>query len=220
MGALRVETGPDGVATVLYDVPGEPVNTLRDTFQQDFDEFFGKLAGDSSVKSSVIASSKRDSFIVGADVEMLARLKTPTEATALARGGQQAMQRLEDLGKHKPVVAAIHGPALGGGLELALACTYRIASDDRKTQLGQPEVQLGLIPGGGGTQRLPALIGIAQAIDLILTGKSVRAAKARKLGLVGDVVPRAILVEVARRRARELAGGERRIERDKVERNA
>ena len=217
MGALRTETGPDGVATVLYDVPGEPVNTLRDTFQQDFAETFGKLAEDPAVKAIVIASAKPDSFVVGADVEMLARVKTATEATALARGGQQAMQRLEELGKRKPVVAAIHGPALGGGLELALAATYRIASDDRKTQLGQPEVQLGLIPGAGGTQRLPQLIGIAQALDLILTGKSVRAQKARKLGLVDEVVPKAILIDVARRRARELAAGELRIQRNKVE---
>jgi len=217
MGALRVETGPDGVATVLYDVPGEPVNTLRDSFQQDFDDVFGKLAGDSAVKAIVIVSAKRDSFIVGADVEMLARMKTAMEATALARGGQQAMQRLEDLGRQKPVVAAIHGPALGGGLELALAATYRIATDDRKTQLGQPEVQLGLIPGAGGTQRLPQLIGIAQALDLILAGKSVRAQKARKLGLVDEVVPKAILLDVARRRARELATGELRVQRGKVE---
>src|SRR5256885_8805263 len=127
------------------------------------------------------------------------------------------MQGRVDEGNGKPVVAAIHGAALGGGLELALACTYRIASDDRRTQLGQPEVQLGLIPGAGGTQRLPHLIGIAQALDLILTGKSVRAQKARKLGLVDEVVPKAILLEVARRRARELAAGELRIERGKVE---
>src|SRR5258705_12187814 len=217
MGAMRIETAPDGVATVLYDVPGEQMNTLRDSFEREFDEAFGKLAEDASVKAIVLASGKPDSFIVGADVEMLARMKTALEATALARGGQQAMQRLEDLGRRKPVVAAIHGPALGGGLELALAATYRIASDDRKTQLGQPEVQLGLIPGAGGTQRLPALIGIAQALDLILSGKSVRAQKARKLGLVDEVVPKAILLDVARRRARELASGELKIERNKVE---
>src|SRR3954466_8225739 len=215
--ALRFETGADGVALVLYDVPGEPVNTLRESFQQEFDEAFGKLAGDAAVKAVVLASAKPDSFVVGADVEMLARVKTATEATALARGGQQAMQRLEDLGKRKPVVAAIHGPALGGGLELALACTYRVASDDRRTQLGQPEVQLGVIPGAGGTQRLPQLIGIAQALDLILAGKSGRAQKARKLGLVDEVVPKAILLAIARRRARELANGELRIERRKVE---
>ncbi|HET7788271.1 MAG TPA: fatty acid oxidation complex subunit alpha FadJ [Myxococcales bacterium] len=215
--ALRVETSADGVALVLYDVPGEPVNTLRDSFRQDFDEAFGRLAEDAGVKAIVIASAKPDSFVVGADVAMLARVTTAPEATALARAGQQAMQRLEDLGKRKPVVAAIHGPALGGGLELALACTYRIASDDRKTQLGQPEVQLGLIPGGGGTQRLPHLIGIAAALDMILAGNPVRAARARKLGLVDEVVPRAILLEVARRRALELASGALKIERKKVE---
>src|SRR5882672_2755281 len=114
MGALTVEVGPDGVATLLYDVPGEAVNTLRDTFQQDFEVAFGKLSEDASVKAIVLASGKPDSFVVGADVEMLARLKMAAEATALARGGQQAMQRLEDLGRQKPVVAAIHGPALGG----------------------------------------------------------------------------------------------------------
>ncbi len=215
--ALRVETGADGVALVLYDVPGEPVNTLRDTFQHDFEAAFGALAEDRAVKAIVIASAKPDSFVVGADVEMLSRVKTATEASALARGGQQAMQRLEDLGKRKPVVAAIHGPALGGGLELALACTYRIATDDRKTQLGQPEVQLGLLPGAGGTQRLPHLIGIAAALDMILAGAPVRPSKARKLGLVDEVVPKAILIDVARRRALELANGELRIERNKVE---
>ena len=217
MDALRIETGADGVALVLFDVPGEPVNTLRESFQRDFDEAFGKLAEDPAIKAIVFASAKPDSFVVGADVAMLARVKTAAEATAMARGGQQAMQKLEDLGKRKPVVIAIHGPALGGGLELALAGTYRIATDDRKTQLGQPEVQLGVIPGAGGTQRLPHLIGIAQALDMILAGKSVRAQKARKLGLVDEVVPRPILMEVARRRARELANGELRIERNKVE---
>ena len=217
MDNLRIETGADGVALVLFDVKGEAVNTLRESLQRDFDEAFGKLAEDPAVKAIVLASAKPDSFVVGADVAMLARLKTVAEATAMARGGQQAMQKLEDLGKRKPVVIAIHGPALGGGLELALAGTYRIASDDRKTQLGQPEVQLGVIPGAGGTQRLPQLIGIAQALDIILAGKSVRAQKARKLGLVDEVVPRPILMEVARRRARELANGELRIERNKVE---
>jgi len=217
MSVLRIETGPDGVALVLYDVPGEAVNTLRHGFQEEFEAAFGRLGEDSAVKAILLASAKPDSFVAGADIEMLSRIKTAAEASALARGGQQAMQRLEEAGKRKPVVAAIHGAALGGGLELALACTYRIASDDRGTQLGQPEVQLGLIPGAGGTQRLPHLIGIAQALDLILTGKSVRAQKARKLGLVDEVVPKAILLEVARRRARELAAGELRIERGKVE---
>src|SRR5438105_3017143 len=216
MSVLRIETGPDGVALVLYDVPGEAVNTLRHGFQEEFEAAFGRLGEDSAVKAILLASAKPDSFVAGADIEMLSRIKTAAEASALARGGQQAMRRLEEAGKRKPVVAAIHGAALGGGLELALACTYRIASDDRKTQLGQPEVQLGLIPGAGGTQRLPRLIGIADALDLILAGKSVRASKARRLGLVDEVVPRAILLEVARRRAAELASGALKPQRSRI----
>src|SRR5712692_46286 len=172
MGTFRFEVGADGVALLLMDVPGESANTLRSDFQEEFEQVFKRISEDAAIKGVVFASAKPDSFVMGADVEMLARVKTAAEATALARGGQQAMQKLEELGKKKPIVAAIHGPALGGGLELALACSYRIATDDKKTQLGQPEVQLGLIPGAGGTQRLPALIGIAHALDLILAGKS------------------------------------------------
>jgi len=175
--ALRTEIGADGVALVVYDVPGEPVNTLRDTFAAEFDEEFGRIATDPKVRAVVLTSGKPDGFVAGADVQMLSRVQNAAEATALARSAHQAMQRLENLSRQKPVVAAIHGAALGGGLELALACSYRIATDDRRTQLGLPEVQLGLIPGAGGTQRLPALIGIAQALDIILAGKSVRAAK-------------------------------------------
>src|SRR3954464_7206519 len=207
----------DGIASIFMDVPGEPVNTLRPDFEDELSGILSRLEGDGAVKAIVFTSGKPEGFIAGADVSMLARVRTQAEATALSRGGQQARARLEELGKRKPIVAAIHGAALGGGLEVALACTYRIATDDRRTQLGQPEVQLGLIPGAGGTQRLPQLIGIAQALDLILSGKSVRAAKAKKLNLVDEVVPRAILLDVARSRARELASGELRIERGKVE---
>ena len=173
-------------------------------------------AEDPAISSLVFTSGKADGFIAGADVQMLQRITTREEGTELARGGQQAMARLEELGKRKPIVAAIHGAALGGGLEVALACTYRVGTDDRKTQLGQPEVQLGLIPGAGGTQRLPRLIGIAQALDLILTGKSVRASKARRLGLLDEVVPRPILLEVAKRRAAELSSGALRPDRSRV----
>ena len=207
MNTLRLDIGADGVALLTFDVPGEPVNTLRSSFQDEFTEAAQKIADDPAVKAVVLVSGKADNFVVGADVQMLAAVKTQTEATALSRGGQAALTRLEELAARKPIVAAIHGPALGGGLELALACSYRIASDSPKTQLGLPEVQLGLIPGAGGTQRLPALIGIAQALDLILAGKTVRASKARRLGLVDEVVPRSILVELAKKRALELAAG-------------
>jgi 3-hydroxyacyl-CoA dehydrogenase/enoyl-CoA hydratase/3-hydroxybutyryl-CoA epimerase len=213
---FRLEAAGDGVGVVLMDVPGEPVNTLRGDFEQELDGLLRRAAEDPGITSLVFASGKPDGFIAGADVQALQTVKTREEAAMLSRGGQQAMARLEELGKRKPIVAAMHGAALGGGLEVALACTYRIATDDRKTQLGQPEVQLGLIPGAGGTQRLPRLIGIADALDLILTGKSVRASKARRLGLVDEVVPRPILLEVARRRAAELASGALRPDRSRV----
>ncbi|HEY2027579.1 MAG TPA: fatty acid oxidation complex subunit alpha FadJ [Myxococcales bacterium] len=217
MQSLRIETSADGVALLIFDVPGEAANTLRSSFQDDFEEALGKVMTDAQVKAIVLTSGKPDSFVMGADVEMLAQVKTQAEGAALSRGGQQSMQRLEDAAKEKPIVAAIHGPALGGGLELALACSYRIASDDKKTVLGLPEVQLGLLPGAGGTQRLPQLIGIAQALDIILAGKSVKASKARRLGLVDEVVPRSILIDVAKKRAIELATGKLRPERAKID---
>ncbi|MBL8957466.1 MAG: fatty acid oxidation complex subunit alpha FadJ, partial [Myxococcaceae bacterium] len=138
-------------------------------------------------------------------------IKTQADATAASKQGQAGFHRLENF--EKPVVAAIHGAALGGGLEWALACDYRIGSDSPKTQVGLPETQLGLIPGAGGTQRLPKLIGAQAALDLILTGKSLKAKKALKLGVLDELVPQPILRDVALRRARELAAGSLKVER-------
>lgn len=214
---FRFDLGQDGVATIFIDVPGEPVNTLREGFQDEFMTIAQKVATDDAVKSLVVISGKPDGFIAGADVNMLAKARSAAEAQAMSRAGQAAMDKLEELGRKKPVVAAIHGAALGGGLEFALACTYRIATDDRKTSLGLPEVQLGLLPGAGGTQRLPRLIGIAQALDIILAGKAVKAPKAKKLGIVDEVVPRPILLQVARQRAAELASKKLRVERKKLD---
>ena len=120
MSTFRIDVGQDGVALLLMDVPGESANTLRADFNEEFEQGFKKLSEDPAIKAVVFASAKPDSFIMGADVAMLARVKTPAEATALARGGQQAMHKLEELGKRKPIVAAIHGPALGGGLGAAV----------------------------------------------------------------------------------------------------
>jgi len=204
---FRVEV-EDGVATVLLDVPGESVNTLSPAVGEELRVLVEGLEKDPRVKALVFASGKKEGFVAGAKIEVLQAAKSSAEAEALARAGQQGFDRLEQM--KKPIVAAIHGACLGGGLEWALACHWRIATDDRKTQLGQPEVQLGLIPGAGGTQRLPRLIGIAPALDIILAGKSVKARKALKLGLVDEICPAPVLLEVARRRARELASGQLR----------
>ena len=214
---FRVEMAAGGVAVIVMDVPGEQMNTLRQEFNAELEPILAKLAEDAAVTALVLSSGKPDSFIAGADVGMISKLTTSQEAAAASRAGQAALDQLEALARKKPVVAAIHGPALGGGLEVALACSYRIVSDDKKTQLGLPEVQLGLIPGAGGTQRLPRLIGLAHALDLILAGKAVRAPKAKKLGLADEVVPKSILVEVAKQRAADLASGKLKMDRSTLQ---
>ena len=151
----------------------------------------------------MLISGKPDTFIAGADIEEFVALPNQAAAEALSRDGQAMLDRVAAF--PKPVVAAIHGACLGGGLELALACHYRIATDHPKTQLGLPEVQLGILPGAGGCQRLPRLIGVRAALDIILAGKSERAAKAFKLGMVDELVPPALLRE--RRGGRRPAAG-------------
>jgi 3-hydroxyacyl-CoA dehydrogenase/enoyl-CoA hydratase/3-hydroxybutyryl-CoA epimerase len=192
-----------GIAVLALDVPGAPVNTLSRTVGEEFSALLERLQQDPVVRGVVLISAKPDSFIAGADIEEFTRLRSAADATALARWGQELIGRVE--ASPKPVVAAIHGACLGGGLELALGCHWRVATDHPKTQLGLPEVQLGLIPGAGGCNRLPRLIGARAALDIILAGKSERAAKARKLGLVDELVHPAILREVAVRAADRLA---------------
>lgn len=205
---LSVEKRADGVFIVRMDLPGEPVNTLKASFAEEFRVVFESIENDPACKAVVFTSGKKSGFIAGADITMLQAAKSEREAAELSRTGQKAMDRIEAF--RVPVVAAIHGAALGGGLEVALACHARVASDDRKTKLGLPEVMLGVLPGAGGTQRLPRLVPIQSALDLLLTGKQLDAKRAKKLGLVDEVVPEAILLEVAIEWAQKLAGQPRR----------
>ncbi|HUK65546.1 MAG TPA: fatty acid oxidation complex subunit alpha FadJ [Anaeromyxobacteraceae bacterium] len=195
----------EGVALCLLDVPGEPVNTLSRELGSELGELLSSLGKDKAVSALVLASGKKDGFIAGAKFEMIERVKAAEEGEALARSAQRWFDALAR--SEKPVLVAIHGPCLGGGLELALACHYRLASDHVKTQLGLPEVQAGLIPGAGGTQRLPRLVGLAPALDLILSGRRLGAKRALRMGLVDEVVPAPILLEVAKDRAREFVSG-------------
>ena len=182
------------------------MNTLKADFVETFAEVFTAVENDADIQAVVFASGKKDSFIAGADVTMLETVNTAEEGERISLAGHQAMNRIENFAK--PVVAAIHGVALGGGLEVALACHARVVSDSKKTKLGLPESQLGLIPGAGGTQRLPRLIGVQPALDMMLTGKQLDAKKARKLGLVDDVVPPSILIETAAQLALSRVGYE------------
>ena len=201
--SLSFELRSDGVAVITFDVPGEPVNTLQASFADEFEAIVTKLDGDPSVKAAIIVSGKPDTWIAGANIDMLKAAKTAAEAEDLSRMGQRGFKRLEEL--DKPVVAAINGSALGGGFELALACHARVLSDDPKTVLGLPEVQLGLLPGSNGLQRLTRIVGLQVAMDYGLTGKNMKAVKAKKLGVADEVVRKSILVEAAAAMALKLA---------------
>jgi 3-hydroxyacyl-CoA dehydrogenase/enoyl-CoA hydratase/3-hydroxybutyryl-CoA epimerase len=189
----------DKVAVITMDIPGESMNVLKASFADEINSILASIKSDSTIKGVVIISGKKDSFIAGADITMLDSCQSAEQAEDIARMGQQMFDTLEQL--KIPLVAAIHGPCLGGGLELAMACHARVATDSVKTILGLPEVQLGLLPGSGGTQRLPRLVGIQKALDMMLTGKQLQAAQAKKAGLVDEVVPQSILLKAAVERA-------------------
>src|SRR5690348_4738293 len=208
----------NNIAILSLDVPDAPVNTLSLALAEELRLIFDDLERDSSVGAAVLISGKADSFIAGADIEQFLEFKTSEDAEQASYTGQKMLSRLERL--RVPVVAAIHGACLGGGLETTLACAWRIATEHPKTVLGLPEVQLGLIPGTGGTQRLPKLVGLPNALDMILRGRNVRPRKGLKMGLVDDVVHPAILRDVAFQRARELASGTRQRSKGRVERGA
>ncbi|AOE49321.1 fatty acid oxidation complex subunit alpha FadJ [Kangiella sediminilitoris] len=199
------EQHDDGIAVISIDLPGESQNVLKMEFIEELQPVIEQIKTDSAVKGLIIKSGKEGSFIAGADISMFGKVDTAEDAEKISTSGHQFFNALEDL--KKPVVAAIHGACLGGGLELALACSGRVISDSSKTKLGLPEVQLGVLPGGGGTQRLPRLVGIAPSLDMMLTGKQLFPKQAKKLGLVDDVVPQANLMKAARKRIEELRKG-------------
>ena len=193
----------DGIAIVLLDRAGEPMNTIGPAIFEDFTAVVDRIETDPTIKAVVFGSAKKGNFLAGADIRFFETLTDPDEAAAAIRELHALFVRIEALHAvhDKPVVMAIDGACLGGGLEFALTGSMRIASDSKKTQLGQPEVQLGILPAGGGTQRLPKIIGIAAALDMILSGRSVRAGRAVKIGLVDEVVPGETLYDIARERA-------------------
>ena len=199
--ALEVDV-QTGVAVLTLDTPGK-LNVLSPAVFEELNERFDDLRRNPEVKAMVIESAKKGSFVAGADITHLATITDAVAGAEMSSQAQGVFQNLDDL--PFPVVAAIDGVCLGGGLEMALACSYRIITDSPGTQLGLPEVQLGLIPGAGGTQRLPRLIGFTESLELILTGKKVRPRKAYKMGLADELVPIQILGVRARKAAVELA---------------
>ncbi len=201
------------ILIVSIDRPGESVNTLTTSLVGEFEGVFLRVDDDTFIRGVVLISGKPETFIVGADVEQFLTFRTPGEAERVSRVGQDMLARIEAL--RVPVITAIHGACLGGGLEIALACSYRICTDHPKTTFAQPEVQLGVIPGMGGTQRLPRRVGLQAALDMILTGRTIRAKRALQIGLVDEMVHPAILREIAIDRARGLANGARKPARSR-----
>ena len=207
MQDIRIEIDADGIALVSFDVQDRSMNTFTAKLRMELDTAIQQLRDDAAIKGVVLTSSKGNSFFAGADlVEMegdigswRAARTEPQLVDALDNCAalSRAFRAIETLGK--PVAAAINGLALGGGLELALCCHYRVVSDDPRIKLGLPECTIGLLPGAGGTQRLPRLIGLQPALELLLEGKPIGPQKALALGFVDAVVPAAEVVDTARR---------------------
>jgi 3-hydroxyacyl-CoA dehydrogenase/enoyl-CoA hydratase/3-hydroxybutyryl-CoA epimerase len=196
----------DDVAVIVFDQPESRVNTLTQEAMREFATVLDELERDEALRGAVLCSGKEDSFVVGADIKAFRTFESPEQVVALIHEGHALLNRLDAL--HKPVVAAVHGAAVGGGLELILACHYRVASRHPKTKFALPEVTLGLLPGLGGTQRLPRLVGVQQALDMALTGRSVYAQPALKMGLVDALSHPQGLVAAARAAVRGLVSGE------------
>lgn len=171
----------DNIVTLTIDMPGRSMNVLNDELTEPFGRAIAAIEADQGIRGVIITSGKKE-FLAGADIDKLYRITEPQQAFDMAQQFKALLRRLERCGR--PVVAALNGTALGGGLELALACHYRIAVNNPKSKFGLPEVKLGLLPGGGGTQRLPRLIGIQPALPLLLEGKELRAEQAKQQGIL------------------------------------
>jgi len=195
MTAISI-TFDDSIATLTIDCPGEKVNTFSGAVMAELDQHLTSLVARKDLRGVIVISGKEGIFVAGADISEIRGISTEADALAKAQEGQRVFQKLADLAC--PSVAAIHGACLGGGCELALACTARVATDYEKTIIGLPEVSLGFVPGWGGTQRLPRLLGVSTALPLIVSGKPIDAAKAAKIGLVDRVCGKPFLLATAR----------------------
>lgn len=184
---LRHEIDADGILTLTFDRPDSKVNLLDRATLQLLDEILEALARRDDVRGVLVESAKPGHFLAGLDVAVLASLKDAYEAAQGARQGQEVFSRLAT--SPVPSACLIDGACFGGGAELALACTFRLCSDRPEVRIGFPEVRLGIVPGFGGTQRLPRLIGLKRSLDLVVSGRAIRADEARRIGLVDRIVP-------------------------------
>ncbi|HET7705793.1 MAG TPA: 3-hydroxyacyl-CoA dehydrogenase NAD-binding domain-containing protein [Thermoanaerobaculia bacterium] len=195
-GAFRIERDGD-LAIIWFDLPGEKVNKFSSTVMQEFAGVVDRMEKSADVRKIIVASAKPGIFIAGADVSEFTKATSQELAREYTRFGQQVLHRFSKLPQVK--VAAINGACMGGGCELALSCDWRVISDSPKASIGLPEVKLGIFPAWGGATKLPRLIGLPAALDIILNGKTLDGRRAKKVGLVDEVVEPGILLDVARR---------------------
>jgi len=205
---LRRVVRDDGVCILTFDRPGSSANIFDRRALTELGEELDAIATDSNIKGLVLTSAKRSIFIAGADIKAMSENASPEDIGKLVELGQDVMNRLAAL--PIPTAVAIHGAAVGGGYELCLACDYRVASTDKATKIGLPEIQLGLLPAWGGSTRLPRLIGLPKALEIILAGKTVVAKPALKRGMVDQLVHKEYLTEAA---IRILPRGKRAVDR-------
>lgn len=199
MSDQLVNVVQDGaVATLTLNNP--PRNVLNLALMDELEKCVDTLHKNDTVKA-VILTGSGSLFVAGADIKVIASIKSTEDGEKLARRGQSLFSKIEQM--HKPVIAAINGFCLGGGLELAMSCHIRIVGD--RVRMGQPEINLGIIPGFGGTQRLPRLVGQAKAIELILTGDMINAEEAKRIGLANKVVPEGEVLKQATGMAKKIA---------------
>src|SRR5574337_397745 len=182
--AITLKVGDDGIAIATMDLPGRTMNVVNDALMQPLGAIVETVAADPAIKGLVLTSAKAD-FCAGGDLDRIWRMASAQEAFDAVQEMKAVLRRMETCGK--PVVAAINGHALGGGLEIALACHARIVIDDPRLRLGQPEVKLGLLPGGGGTVRLLRLVGIQAALQICGEGADIAPQKALAMGLVTEL---------------------------------
>src|SRR5947208_9839109 len=190
-----IERGADGIAWLVFDKAGTATNTFSVDVVDELRAVLRELAS-APPKGLVIRSGKDSGFIAGADIQEFEGVKTVDDALAIVRRGWDAFNELAAV--PYPTLALVRGFCLGGGLELALACRYRVVVDDPGTRLGLPEVMLGIVPGWGGMRRLPRLTGAPAALDLLLTGRTIDARRAKKLGIADECVPPRIMMNTAR----------------------
>ena len=191
MSAFKFKKETNGVATLTFDLEGEKINKLSGPVLEELSVMLDKLMLEKEVKLLIIDSAKPGIFIAGADIEEIRGLTIEADALAKVKRGQEVLTKIENL--PYPTLALINGACMGGGTELALCCTYRVTTDNKKCQIALPEVSLGIFPGFGGTQRMPKIVGIVQGVTLVTSGKAVDGKKAEKIGLADSCIPEGYL---------------------------